>query len=312
MRFFISYTRADKGWAEWIGHEVEEAGHSATLQAWDFLPGMNFVLQMQEAASSTDRTIVVLSPDYLTSQFGAAEWAAAFRTDPEGLKQKLLPIMVRPCEPTGLLSSIVYVEVHDLSEEQAREAVRNALAGRRGKPSGRPSFPGAALRQHDGHGRSTLGGLSSSSKPVVPKLKVRATDLDRKQFLRDGFRTIQKRFESHARQIHSEQPRIKVDVELTATTDMRAEIFVDAKSVSACRVWIGVMVERTAIGYAEGQNFSENSYNEMLSIEEDDELYFRATLAIGFQKVSVDPKRMSAEQAGQYLWERFAARVGSH
>ncbi|MCF1450845.1 MULTISPECIES: toll/interleukin-1 receptor domain-containing protein [Rhizobium/Agrobacterium group] len=142
MRFFVSYNGADRKWAEWIGHEVEDAGHAAVLQAWDFLPGTNFVLQMQEAAKTTDKTIVVLSPDYLNSQFAASEWAAAFRTDPEGLKQKLLPIMVRQCEPQGLLSSIVYVDVCELGEGEAREAVRNALAGNRAKPSANPVFPG--------------------------------------------------------------------------------------------------------------------------------------------------------------------------
>ncbi|OWK25710.1 hypothetical protein AJ87_07495 [Rhizobium yanglingense] len=67
---------------EWIGHVVEQAGHVVTLQAWDFRPGTNFVLQMQTAASNTDKTILVLSPDYLESQFAASEWAAAFRADP--------------------------------------------------------------------------------------------------------------------------------------------------------------------------------------------------------------------------------------
>ncbi len=49
--FFISYTAADRSWAEWIGWAIEESGNSVRLQAWDFQPGHNFVLQMQRAVT---------------------------------------------------------------------------------------------------------------------------------------------------------------------------------------------------------------------------------------------------------------------
>jgi len=54
--FFISYTSADKKWAEWIAWQLEEAQYSTILQAWDFRPGMNFVLEMDKAASSSRAT----------------------------------------------------------------------------------------------------------------------------------------------------------------------------------------------------------------------------------------------------------------
>jgi phage replication-related protein YjqB (UPF0714/DUF867 family) len=36
--FFISYTGADRAWAEWIAVQLEAAGYSTVLQAWDFRP----------------------------------------------------------------------------------------------------------------------------------------------------------------------------------------------------------------------------------------------------------------------------------
>ncbi|MEA3325073.1 MAG: toll/interleukin-1 receptor domain-containing protein [Euryarchaeota archaeon] len=63
--FFISYTNADRAWAEWIAWELEENRYTTVLQAWDFRPGSNFVLEMQKAAENASRTIAVLSPDYL-------------------------------------------------------------------------------------------------------------------------------------------------------------------------------------------------------------------------------------------------------
>ncbi len=52
--FFVSYTSADEAWAEWIGFVLEEEGFTVVIQAWDFRPGSNFVLEMQRAATEAD------------------------------------------------------------------------------------------------------------------------------------------------------------------------------------------------------------------------------------------------------------------
>jgi hypothetical protein len=83
--FFISYNRADKQWAEWIAWTLEEAGYSVVVQAWDFRPGGNFVLDMRRATAESQTTIAVLSESYLKSSYTQPEWAAAFADDPESL-----------------------------------------------------------------------------------------------------------------------------------------------------------------------------------------------------------------------------------
>src|ERR671929_1371187 len=101
--FFISYNRADRAWAEWIAWQLEEAKYTTVLQAWDFRPGGNFVLDMQRAASQAERTIAVLSPDYLTALYTQPEWAAAFAQDPTSAAGVLLPVWVRPFDAPRLL-----------------------------------------------------------------------------------------------------------------------------------------------------------------------------------------------------------------
>ncbi|MCZ6680222.1 MAG: toll/interleukin-1 receptor domain-containing protein, partial [Candidatus Poribacteria bacterium] len=75
--FFISYNGKDKPWAEWIAWTLEEAGYEVVIQAWDFRPGGNFVMEMQKAATGTERTIAVLSDNYLNAEYTQPEWAAA-------------------------------------------------------------------------------------------------------------------------------------------------------------------------------------------------------------------------------------------
>jgi tetratricopeptide (TPR) repeat protein len=143
--FFISYTNADGKWAEWIAYQLEETGYSTVIQAWDFRPGANFVLEMQEAASTCERTIAVLSPHYLSSKFTAPEWAAAFAVDPTGKERTLVPVRVAPCEPQGLLGPIVYIDLVGLDEATARARLLSGVRGVRAKPQETPEYPGRRI-----------------------------------------------------------------------------------------------------------------------------------------------------------------------
>src|SRR5260370_2429392 len=90
--FFVSYTQADRAWAEWIAWILEEDGHRVLVQAWDFVPGTNWVQGMHAGARDAARTIAVLSGDYLQSVYGGAEWHAARAGDPQGDGRKLLAV----------------------------------------------------------------------------------------------------------------------------------------------------------------------------------------------------------------------------
>lgn len=140
--FFISYNRADRQWAEWIAWQLEEAGYTTVLQAWDFEAGSNFALKMHEASAKAKRTVAVLSPDYLGSKFAASEWAEAFAEDPTGELGLLLPVRVRECNPGGLLGQIVYVDLVGRNVRDAREALLAGVKQGRAKPSTEPGFPG--------------------------------------------------------------------------------------------------------------------------------------------------------------------------
>jgi hypothetical protein len=165
--FFISYTSADRQWAEWIAWQLEKARFSVIIQAWDFVPGSNFVLEMQRATES-ERTILILSPSFLTSSFTKSEWAVAFGKDPEGLKRKIVPIRVLECEPTGLLASIVYIDLVGLDEPRAVDRLLQYLSAQRLKPSSSPVFPAKRI-EFPVASNTTLsalagGGAASSSQ----------------------------------------------------------------------------------------------------------------------------------------------------
>jgi TIR domain len=167
--FFVSYTSADKTWAEWIAWQLEAAGYSVVIQAWDFRPGENFVVEMQTASAEAERTLLVLSDDYLKSSFGRSEWAAAFAQDPTGAARRVVPVRVKPCEPDGLLRAIIFVDLVGLSDEDARTRLLEGVDHDRAKPETAPEFPGGdgAPTFPGAQEVATLGALDAPVEPVT-------------------------------------------------------------------------------------------------------------------------------------------------
>jgi hypothetical protein len=154
--FFVSYTEADRDWAEWVAWQIEAAGYSAFIQAWDFGPGTHFVEAMHHGAERSNCTVVILSRSYMDSTFAAEEWQAAWATDPSGRKGRLLILRVEDCDRPGLLRQMVSIDIFEVSQDIARERLLSALSRQRAKPEVEPAFPGP---RRVTHGRPYFPGL---------------------------------------------------------------------------------------------------------------------------------------------------------
>lgn len=304
--FFISYNKADRAWAEWIAYVLEDAGFSTLIQAWDFRPGTNFVLEMQEAAAKAVRTLLVLSPDYLTSEFAASEWAAAFARDPKGVEGAVVPVMVRHCEPKGLLRQIVRIDLTGLGEERAHQQLLDGIKQRRAKPEARPPFPA----QPAGKRATAFPGPSSansrrSDDPYLPDIGRKPSDAERRRFVRASFTAIADKFRTGLDALKARYDFVETDIEFRGEMDFVAEVFMHGNSECACHIWLGGAFSRDAISYYEGRSFSGNAVNEMLSVT-DDALLLCATMGSAFgQYDDTDLKQLSPEAAADYLWRRF-------
>src|SRR5947209_9160064 len=138
--FFVSYTAADQAWAKWIAWKLEEAGLTTFVQAWDIGTGDNFVAEMHHALSASDRVLIVLSPSYLESKYGEAEWTAKF----DHSSNTVVPVRVRECKPAGLLSKLVYVDLAGLPDADAAQRLLSEIRTGRLKPDRAPVYPGRA------------------------------------------------------------------------------------------------------------------------------------------------------------------------
>jgi hypothetical protein len=306
--FFVSYTKSGEAWAEWISWILEEADFSVTVQAWDFGAGGNFVLEMQRAAIEATRTVAVLSPDYLTSRFAAPEWAAGFAADPDGLKQRLMPVRVRACPLDGLWKALIHIDLVGLDEPTAEKRLLAGVRGKRGKPEQRPQYPGAAMGKHE---RPQFPGLVPASDargatPYIPTLRRSYTDLDKRKFLRESFGVIADYFERGLATMAEQNNGADYDFSRETASEFAAEIFTNGNSRCRCRVWIAKELGG-GIAYYEGNEWGgrSNAFNEMLSVAEDEgDLVLSAHMS-SFAFGGLDLNRLHSPQAAEYLWRRL-------
>ena len=135
IQIFVSYSTADERWATWMAWELENAGYRAMLQAWDFVPGTNFIEFMDRGVSRSAAVVAVLSQRYVDSPYGRLEWQAALQADKGNPTGRLVTVRVEDCQVDGLLGIITYIDLVGVTDQhQARalllDRIRHALAGR--------------------------------------------------------------------------------------------------------------------------------------------------------------------------------------
>ncbi|WP_341477285.1 toll/interleukin-1 receptor domain-containing protein [Frankia canadensis] len=137
-------SRGRREWAEWVAWQLEDAGYRVLIQAWDFVPGSDWMLGMQQGVSHPRRMIALLSDSYLRSVYGRQEWRAVLAADADGFSRKLLPVRIEDCERPGMLRTVVDFDIYDLAPEATRDhllrQVGHSLSGRV-KLTTAPEFP---------------------------------------------------------------------------------------------------------------------------------------------------------------------------
>ncbi|MDT3440706.1 MULTISPECIES: toll/interleukin-1 receptor domain-containing protein [unclassified Pseudofrankia] len=165
--FFVSYTRVDEAWAEWIAWTLEAAGYRVLIQAWDLVPGTNWLVGLMEAVTQSVRTVAVLSEAYTQSAFGSAEWQAAWKADPTGARRTLLVARVEECRRPGVLGQVVSFDLFGMAPDKARADLLKfaelAVSGARAKPVSPPPFPESS--QAGPAGPAVSAGITPSSDP---------------------------------------------------------------------------------------------------------------------------------------------------
>ncbi|KAM4702920.1 uncharacterized protein WCC33_011471 [Rhinophrynus dorsalis] len=111
---FISYCSKDSIWVYGLIHRLEETLPSLKIcyHEKNFLPGKTIIDNMTECIQQSQKTLMVLSPDFVRSRWCLFEANLSIFRDCLGNKT-IIPIMLRPCQVPLHLSHLTYLEAED-------------------------------------------------------------------------------------------------------------------------------------------------------------------------------------------------------
>lgn len=109
-QLFISYTEADRAWAEQLYRRLQDRSVRVFFAHESIQAGEHITLQVSDALDTSYKVAMVMSPDYFARPWPRTEWSSALKKDPENRDRRLIPLLRRKCEIPDLLSDLKAID----------------------------------------------------------------------------------------------------------------------------------------------------------------------------------------------------------
>jgi len=97
-RVFLSHSGKDKDFVRELYRRLTRDGVSCFFDIESIGWGQNWVKALERALDECEFVVFVLSPDFCNSEWVEVERTSSIADDPIGLKRKVRPLMLRPCQ----------------------------------------------------------------------------------------------------------------------------------------------------------------------------------------------------------------------
>ncbi|MGB8646115.1 MAG: SIR2 family protein [Anaerolineae bacterium] len=140
---FISYCKADKAWVQtWLLPRLETAGLTVCIDDRDFALGAPRLENIENAVDGSRHTLIVMTPEWVTSEWNEFEALLVGSGDPAARKRRLLPLLLKPCELPRRIAMLEKADLTNVAEREAQFArVLKALGAEAPRPAPNAAVP---------------------------------------------------------------------------------------------------------------------------------------------------------------------------
>ncbi len=111
---FISYSHKDLAWVQSeLLPRLEKAGLKVIIDFRDFEIGVASIINMERAVEHARHTLVVLTPNWINSEWTEFESLLVGTRDPAGRRRRLIPLMLQQCDMPARLAMLTYLDMTD-------------------------------------------------------------------------------------------------------------------------------------------------------------------------------------------------------
>jgi hypothetical protein len=122
---FISYSSKDK---DWVRHDLlpklDAAGLRVIIDYRDFEVGTPTLENIERAVDSCRHTVLVLTPNWVSSEWTSFESLLVGTSDPAARRRRLIPLKLEPCSLPARIAMLTFL---DFTEPSRRADEMNRL-----------------------------------------------------------------------------------------------------------------------------------------------------------------------------------------
>jgi tetratricopeptide (TPR) repeat protein len=159
---FISYSHKDAEWVrDWLVFRLKQAGVSVCIDEESFDIGVPALINMENAVAASRRTLIVLTPAWVSSQWTRFEGLLIQHDDPAGVLQFTLPLLLEPCDVPKRIDILTRADFTGKKDAEAEfSKLLDAIQGKRRLPDQKnktkePSNP-SSQNENMNHARTNL------------------------------------------------------------------------------------------------------------------------------------------------------------
>jgi hypothetical protein len=125
---FVSYSHRDTEWVvESLISRLEKHGFRVLVDYRDFIGGDFSIRQMERAVLDSKRVLLVLTPDYVGSEWAEFENVMARTLDPAARHRKVIPLLRKDCDIPLHLRILHYRDLRHEDERQWQLLIRDLM-----------------------------------------------------------------------------------------------------------------------------------------------------------------------------------------
>jgi len=299
---------------------LKRQGHVELWTDHCIRPGEPFDSTISEALEAADLVLLLVSPEFLHSDYCfSIEMQRALERATAGAAE-FVAVILRPCDwhssdigrlkalPTDGQPVVKFPSLDDGFQDVVKH-LRAMLT----KPAIKSPFPkhaaqSAAVASSDtliGAGSSS-GGLPMARRSSNLNLPRRFSDLDRSEYVREGFGYILDYFTNSLKELEARNAHVKTRIRAETASSFVATIFSNGQKVAGCGIRVGGFVGSNGINYvANDETQYSNSSNESLSVVDDQfNLGWKSLFGAAFSGRQSEAA-MTHEGAASHLWDMF-------
>jgi hypothetical protein len=312
---FFSYSHEDELYRDQLEKHLSMLKRQGLIDGWHdrrILAGTDFAQEIDAKLEQANVVLLLVSASFLASDYCyGVEMKRAVERHEAG-EARVIPVIVRPCDwhsaPFGQLLAAprdgkaitTWSNVDEAYADVARQ-VREVVEGLPG--SGRRPPPSSARSGADSSpARSTQTPRSSNLR-----LRQEFTEADKDKHLHDAFEFLADFFEASLTELQLRHSDVECRYRRVDANTFTAAIYRSGKKMAECSVSLGGGFRQGGITYSSDASSRGGSFNEMLSVDNDDQVLFFKPL--GMPSHTSAEKKLSIEQAAEYYWDLLVSRL---